>query len=437
AVINTLPGMGTVFARANEGMVGIAAYFFSLEIPLFSSFMTNILMFLSGNARQALSVILLILSATTTALLSYASQFTPLRAWIMYRAGADRIRSEIYLYRMMAGVYGNMVEGTRDIRNKFLERLEQINAEIVSLETAPPSLQVTSDKPQRYELSIPRRVGLALTMPLRRFRRPHRFETVKHITSSDQRASGRLPGRYYPNQDDGFNKLTVDLYLLYRVVPQRDWYVKKIYEDYERIKDWRRVLLGVGVISSVLAAIQLEPYIVITTAAVVAINTHLQLNLIGSNYGLYQVTANRLDSEIIRWENLTDAERAEPERIDEFVTSIERIFEDERSIWIQQASQAQKETEQSLVKNAGKRDGLPSLDSATTEEKARSFLAAFKDEEEDEDDEKKTEPAENDDLDLAKAGTAKPTANDTTVSATNTSATATSTPSSTQSNTAS
>ncbi|MEM6530728.1 MAG: hypothetical protein AAF653_20690, partial [Chloroflexota bacterium] len=172
-------------------------------------------------------------------------------------------------------------------------------------------------------------------------------------------------------------------------------------------------------------------------AAVVAINTHLQLNLIGSNYGLYQVTANRLDSEIIRWENLTDAERAEPERIDEFVTSIERIFEDERSIWIQQASQAQKETEQSLVKNAGKRDGLPSLDSATTEEKARSFLAAFKDEEEDEDDEKKTEPAENDDLDLAKAGTAKPTANDTTVSATNTSATATSTPSSTQSNTAS
>ncbi|MEM6528165.1 MAG: hypothetical protein AAF653_07700, partial [Chloroflexota bacterium] len=86
AVINTLPGMGTVFARANEGMVGIAAYFFSLEIPLFSSFMTNILMFLSGNARQALSVILLILSATTTALLSYASQFTPLRAWIMYRA---------------------------------------------------------------------------------------------------------------------------------------------------------------------------------------------------------------------------------------------------------------------------------------------------------------------------------------------------------------
>ncbi|MEL7233478.1 MAG: SLATT domain-containing protein, partial [Chloroflexota bacterium] len=308
------------------------------------------------------------------------------------------------------------------------ERLEQINTEIVSLETAPPSLQVSSDKPQRYELSYPRRVGMFFTMPLRRFRRPHRYETVKHITSSDQRASGRLPGRYFPEQDNGFNKLSVDDYLLYRVVPQRDWYVKKIYEDYERIKDWRRVLLGIGVSSSVLAAIQLEPYIVITTAAVVAINTHLQLNLIGSNYGLYQVTANRLDSEIIRWENLTDEQRADRKHIDEFVTSIERIFEDERSIWIQQASQAQKETEQSLVKNAGKRDGLPSLDSATTTEEARSFLARFQpdddDEEDDDDDRKKTEPADNDDINLANAGSpAAPTANDTTVSTTSTSTT--------------
>lgn len=165
-----------------------------------------------------------------------------------------------------------------------------------------------------------------------------------------------MPGRYYAAHDNGFNDLTIEEYIDYRVMPQRNWYVRKVYEDYEKIKDWRKVTLTIGGISAVLAAISLEPYIVITTAAAVAINTHLQLNLIGTTYGNYHITASRIDAEIIRWRNRPDDQRHSPEVISEFVTTVEGILEAERQVWMQAASQAQQESEQSLIKGASRRD---------------------------------------------------------------------------------
>ncbi len=355
AVANTLPGMGVVFARAAAALTAIA------DITGWGIFD-----WIAENSRVGLSILVLVLSASTTALLSFASQFTPLRAWIMYRIGADRIRSEIYLYRMGVGAYKNGEQTAQEKRQTFFERVEATNAEVYKLEIAPPALQVTG-KEQTYSLSRPRQIAAWIALPFR-FRRPRRFGVVDSLTSAKQPdAGGKLPGRYHPQDDNGFNKLTPEDYLQFRVIPQRDWYVKKVYEDYERIKDWRKIVLAIGVLSAVLAAIQLEPYIVITTAAVVAINTHLQLNLIGNNYGIYQITANRLDSEVTRWKNLSPEEQAKPENLDNFVTNVERIFEEERVIWMQQAGKSQNETEQSLIKGASSREGIPSFDSSTLE----------------------------------------------------------------------
>ncbi len=362
AVITSLPGMNALFQSATMG----AAYLFSLFPQAVWPFTNRVFNFFFGGNPQILSVTLIILSVATTSLLNYASQFTPLKAWIMYRAGADRIRSEIYLYRMHAGSYNDTTKSQDELRGHFLERIEAINKQIYELETAPPFLQLAGGGSQRYEISNPRFVIQWILAPFR-LKRPQRKYTVSTISIEKQYESGKLPGRYHPKEDNGFNKLSADAYLGYRVIPQRDWYVKKVYEDYERIKDWRTVLLVVGGASAVLAAIQLEPWIVVTTAAVVAINTHLQLNLVGSTYGTYHLTASRLDSAIVQWENLTAEERSDEVMIGNFVNKIEGILEDERTVWIQQASQAQKESEQSLVKGAGKREGLPSIDPSYTE----------------------------------------------------------------------
>jgi hypothetical protein len=313
-----------------------------------------------------LSATLIILSVMTSALLAFAGQFSPLKAWIMYRAGADRIRSEIYLYRMKAGQYAQYSNDPNQARAVFLERIEKINQQIYELETAPPFLQLVSTEDKHFKHSLPRIWWnrLARFVLLRWKVNTTGKGEVKAIETDqiDRARQGekvRLSGRYYPEHDDGFNPLLIEDYIEYRAMPQRNWYVKKVYEDYEKIKDWRKVTLTIGGLSAVLAAIQLEPYIVITTAAAVAVNTHIQLNMIGSTYGNYHITASRIDSELMRWRNLPDDERHSQKVISDFVSRIESILESERIVWMQQASQAQQESEQTLIKGVARRENAP------------------------------------------------------------------------------
>lgn len=362
AVFGMLPGVDF----ASGFLFGALAWLGTvLRIGFFVSFAE----WLAGLSwSTTLSVMLIVLSVATTAMLSYANQFTPMKAWIMYRVGADRIRSEIYLYRLKAGRYKDLDPESEDIRTVFLRQIEAINRQIYELETAPPFLQMMEqNKRPEPEPSGPRRLYTSATAPFRwvlvrpwqwlgkLFEKRQPDKPRKVLADTGEEVPRRMSGRYYPEHDHGFNKLTGQDYINYRAIPQRDWYVEKVYEDYEKIKDWRRVLLTVGGASAVLAVLQKEPFIVVTTAATVAINTHLQLNLIGSTYGNYHLTASRLDSELIRWRNSANPESRE--EVARLVETIESVLEDERSVWMQQASQAQKETEQTLIKGAGKRDG--------------------------------------------------------------------------------
>lgn len=350
AVAKTLPGVPWLTGQMLAGLDAAPWYPFD----------TRWLVSISGGL---LSATLLILSVATSAALAFAAQFTPLKAWIMYRVGADRIRSEIYLYRMRAGDYHDLSEDEARCRHIFLDRIEGINQDIYELETAPPFLQLTDEEEGTYNHSTPRRWWnrVAKWAFLRWRANTSGKGRIQAIDPTQYRdfAEGkvtRLPGRYYAEHDNGFNELTIEAYIDYRVLPQRNWYVQKVYEDYEKIKDWRKVTLTIGGLSAVLAAISLEPYIVITTAAAVAINTHLQLNLIGNTYGNYHITASRIDAEVVRWRNRDEAERHAPTVVSAFVSAIEGILEAERSVWMQQASQAQQESEQSLIKGAGRRD---------------------------------------------------------------------------------
>jgi hypothetical protein len=361
AVFTTLPGVSWLLEQtAAWFVVQLNPAVDTMAVALDGEYTT----WISNLGGFALSAVLIVLSVSTSALLTFASQFSPLKAWIMYRAGADRIRSEIYLYRMLAGQYTGMTANTREIRQVFLDRIESINQKIYELETAPPFLQLISEEEGSYRHSTPRIWWNRLKRLTLQAANTTGKGIVRAITprTTEDGKKTRLSGRYFPEFDDGFNDLTVDDYIEYRIMPQRNWYVQKVYEDYEKIKDWRKVTLAIGGASAVLAAVRLEPYIVITTAAAVAVNTHIQLNLIGNTYGNYHITASRIDSAIVRWTNLTDEERTDPNKISAFVTEIESIFEDERRIWIQQASQAQQESEQTLIKGAGRRgDGVPSL----------------------------------------------------------------------------
>ena len=348
AVAKTLPGVPWLAGWLLNGLVAYPWFPFSADR-------------ITAISGGLLTVVLLFLSISTSAALAFAAQFTPLKAWIMYRVGADRIRSQIYMYRMGAGDYQEFAGDAEKCRQTFLERIESINRDIYELETAPPFLQLIDDQDGTYRHSTPR-IWWNRLVKVVRWRAntsgKGKIETINPDQNKDfaEGKVDKLPGRYFPEHDNGFNELSVEDYINYRVMSQRNWYVAKVYEDYEKIKDWRKVTLTIGGISAVLAAISLEPYIVITTAAAVAINTHLQLNLIGNTYGNYHITASRIDAEIVRWRNLSETKQHSQEVIAAFVTDIEGILEDERRVWMQQASQAQQESEQTLIKGAAPRD---------------------------------------------------------------------------------
>jgi hypothetical protein len=227
-----------------------------------------------------------------------------------------------------------------------------------------PSLQqrVQRREKPRWTPSLPRRIFMGLTAPFRwvlwhiyalwmqvitRKRPEHPIQTAAK--------KSEWAGRYHKDIDDGFKKITPLEYLAARVTPQRDWYVNKIAEDQNRIADWRILILSIGIVSAVLAAANFEPWIVVTTAASIAFSTHIQLNLIGSNYGLYHLTVSKLDAEIAHWQAMNDTERERKETAAHFVLSIENIIREERDIWEQQASQIQTETEQALIKGNDRR----------------------------------------------------------------------------------
>src|SRR5258708_30785720 len=176
----------------------------------------------------AIRVVLIFVPILSAALLTYAYQFSPSLSWVAYRIGAELVRREIYLYRMQAGDYTGLTPGQQ--QQLILTRLNEANKRVNKIGAPDPYLQTTT-------IDIPKAIA----------------------------------GKTDTPADDGFSALTPDEYITYRIVPQKDWYIRKARSDYANMRRWRVYGLVAAAARAAVAPLRFEPIVAAQTAICVAL----------------------------------------------------------------------------------------------------------------------------------------------------------------------
>lgn len=260
------------------------------------------------NLIELNKIILIALPLIIAGTLTWVMQFMPGTAWIGYRIGAELVRYQLYLYRMEAGDYTG--KPSSEQQEQLLERVKQARRRVDQLGSSEP-----------YILPTPADLG-----------------ALVKAKCNDAR-------------DDGFSQLTVDEYLLYRVRPQREWYVRKLHRNYADLRNWRAGVLLMTGLGAFLVAVGFEPWVAVTTSIATAAGIYIDLRMYGRTYGIYHTAVMELDEEVARWLALPQDRKDDMAEVSDFVKRVEDIFQRERERWMQQAMQSQTASEQGMLRN--------------------------------------------------------------------------------------
>lgn len=267
--------------------------------------------FLGQGLKEFLRIALIILPIVSVALMNYSAQFATSTAWIEYRVGAETIRSAIYRYRLRAGEF--MGKGDLE-RQKLL--LDVIHAADQRIEEQGATLPYV----QQFDDTLLEKIA----------------------TKTDT-----------PALDNGLNPLDLQQYIESRSIPQMNWYIRKISNDYDKMRRERIQALVVAGAGSVISGLGwgLEGLVAITTAMGVALTRLAEMRMYGATYGIFHMTATRIQEELTRWQILPLEEQRKPEVQAQFVANFEKIFEDEREMWRAHAINTQLSSEENISNN--------------------------------------------------------------------------------------
>lgn len=293
-----------LYRRLRQAIIGIAFTASALAVLSAFQFLKDV-EFLSDLIRVAL----IILPIAGVAVMTYATQFAAGTTWIEYRVSAERIRSNIYLFRLQAGNYHS--KSIDEQRRLLLEAVEKADDRIETDKTVP-YLKILDD-----DISM-------------------------NIDSETQ----------HPN-DDGVSQISIQEYLDYRVKPQFGWYVNRIRKDYTNMKQWRIASLIIAALGSVLAGIggDLVSLVAVTTALGASVSLWMELRMHGYTYNIYHWAAISIQESLNEWNILSDSQKANGGIQSVLVDKIENIFWDESKRWRDQAIQAQTSSEEQLFAN--------------------------------------------------------------------------------------
>jgi hypothetical protein len=258
--------------------------------------------------QNILRIILVIMPIISVALMNYASQFASSTAWVEYRVGAEKIRSQIYLYRFKAGIYKGL--SAQQAQKTLLDAIQAADQRIDEENATLPYMDIVND-----------------TI----------YEKIAKKTGSESDTGMSMA----PSADD---------YIEWRMRPQINWYIEKIQGDYSKLQRERVQALVVAGAGSVISglALGLEPLVAVTTAMGVALMLRSDTRMYGATYGIFHYTAGRLQLEMNRWEILSEKQKSDSAQQTELVTRVEQIFDDERELWRAQAVQSQSSSDQAI-----------------------------------------------------------------------------------------
>lgn len=251
-----------------------------------------------------------------------AQQFERVSAWLKHRIVAERIRSEIYLYRMRAK---NYAEGEPHEADNML------NAKLGELQR----MIDTDDF--------------------------HAANTRKDDQWLDNMYAEIARDDKYG--DNGHQQLSIEDYLRIRGEGQRDWYLKRVERDYHLYRRLNVISTFVQISGSIFVALivllgfdgRFITFPTLTNAASFALAAYVNVRLTGQVYGVFNMTRRELDTLLGEWEafqNDPDAQDQQKRKAKEkeLVTRIEDTLSWEREEWYRVALQTLSANDENLFK---------------------------------------------------------------------------------------
>ncbi|MEI6429824.1 MAG: DUF4231 domain-containing protein [Pseudanabaena sp. ELA607] len=208
--------------------------------------------------------------------------------WILLRASAEKLKKEIYLYRV-----DSFYDNRNNADNSLAKKIEEVSDRLMKTEVNRSGLVIESNKSK-----------IALQTKVR------------------------------------FSSLTADQYLKYRLIDQLSWYrsqTVKLDRQWQLLQWSIYVLGGLG---TFWAAMQEQIWIAITNAIATAITSYLDFKQLDSTLVCYNQAAFNLENVLCWWYALTDKDRADPKSIKKLVKSTEDVIQAETSSWVAEMSEA-------------------------------------------------------------------------------------------------
>ncbi|MFC1959822.1 SLATT domain-containing protein [Chloroflexota bacterium] len=257
---------------------------------------------------------LVALPLLSAGLLTYVTRFESGNAWVGFRVSAENIRRGIYSLRVKARLE---IATVKDL--KLLDSL--ICDTSKTLETLGVTTPVLNPK----------------------------------ITLSPTEIAPNWVD--VPGEDNGYTFMSLDEYLNWRVIPQTKWYYRRIQRDYKLTRRWRAVILIIGGMGALVAAVGLTVWVAFVVALTTGLIALLGLRQYEVNYGNYMRTARNIEDALrsftITFDNphrtVEELNSEDKDKILEFVKKIENIFSEEREIWRFAILQSQEATESAIA----------------------------------------------------------------------------------------
>jgi hypothetical protein len=257
---------------------------------------THHLLHANSIAARTIHTLVIVLPITLAALLGMAARFRVGNKWVDLRKAAEGIKREVFLYRVRSGLYGH-TSASRLTRDELLaQNVAAIGRGVMQTEVSRMALR---DPPP----------GDATHPAL---------------------AEG----------DDGVSDMGPADYVRYRVDDQIDYYAHQV-EVRGRLLRWLLSLIFIaGGVGTLLAALNVDVWIAMTTAVVGAVTTFLGYEQVESLLVSYNQAMNGLVSVKGWWVALPPHDRESKATKERLVHQTERILQKEQGGWVEDMTEA-------------------------------------------------------------------------------------------------
>jgi hypothetical protein len=214
---------------------------------------------------------------------AFNARFREGNKWLLLRAAAEAIKSQIFRYRTRTGIYSDA---------------------------------------QCIQISSPLQLA----------------GNIKDITTSLAQSEVNRSSLPHRNVVDParLKILAPEAYLRERVEDQISYFVTKTAALYRQLKQLQLWILIVGGLGTFLAAIRFEVWVALTTALATTFTNKLEIDQVENSLVQYNVTLTNLRNIQSWWKGLTSWEKTRSKNIDLLVDQTEKALERETAGWVQQ-----------------------------------------------------------------------------------------------------